>query len=285
MNNIESLIKFLILFNSLLIPVMKPQTLLAIMSYNEYKAKKVPPFPYLFSLQQKNQHLYYFGANHSTDPSNKQYLEIEAFWNQFLSKTDALNCIVLVEGSLRRIATSREESIINHGAEGGFITFLASHHPGIIIQCPEPPQCLIDEHLYTFFSPETISYKNSAQQLLWEIRKHKANPHLSWEKIRQSSTLDLHVVESLHKHHFKQPFTPTNEDFFYSITNPVEEYSIINEVCRKASIFRDTSIVSYIENLVKMGKNIFIVYGGTHAIMQEPAIRTIWKNNFEEITP
>ncbi len=268
-------------FNILLIPVVKSHTLPALMSYNDYKNKKTPTWPYLFSLEQKNQHLYYFGANHSTDPSNKQYPELEAFWNQFLSKTDSLNCIVLIEGNLRRLATSREESIVNQGAEGGFITFLASTYPDIIIQCPEPPQYLIDEHLYSFFSSDTISYKNYAQQLLWEIRKHKANPHLSWEKIHQSSSLDLNVVESLHKRHFKQPFAPSNENFFYSITNPAEEYSIINEVCRKASIFRDIHIVSSIENLIKMGKNIFIVYGGTHAIMQEPAIRKIWKNNFD----
>jgi hypothetical protein len=83
-------------------------------------------------------------------------------------------------------------------------------------------------------------------------------------------------MEVIHCSLFDKAFSLQDKDFFYHITNPVSaDYSIINTVCRKASILRDLHIIDYINKLIKNGKNIFIVYGGTHAIMQEPAMRTL----------
>ncbi len=249
----------------------------ALMSYSDYCAKKRGPWPYIFSLEQKSQYLCYFGANHSVDPFDQQYVLLEETWNQFLAKTSASNCVVLVEGSLKRLALSREESIKECGAEGGFITFLARNIPEISIECPEPTQELTDEYLSTFFETDVIVYTRYAQAVLWAIRRHKTDSQLSMEKMLQDYSIDVELMQKIHERYFNEPFNLNDELFFYSITNPALEISIINEVCRKSSIFRDLHCVSYMENLIEAGKNIFTVYGGTHAVMQEPAIRAVWE--------
>lgn len=249
-----------------------------IMSYEDYSTKK-HALPYLFSLESNDQSLYYFGGNHSVDPSNEQYIILEEYWDQFLKKTNALNCVVLVEGTLRKLAVSKDEAIC-HGAEGSFITFLASKTSDIVIKCPEPTYKAIDAYLNNFFTEDVITYKTYAQKALWAIKRHTINPLSSLqESFQQEYGIDLEHMETIHKKLFKEPYDITNERFFYTITNPVSTNTIINKACRKASVFRDVECIRFIKSLIQEGKNIFIVYGGTHAVMQEPAIKAVWKKH------
>ena len=59
------------------------------------------------------------------------------------------------------------------------------------------------------------------------------------------------------------------------MTNPVDAKTIINKDCRKASQIRDEAIIGYIADLIKQGRNIFIAYGATHAVMQKAVIRSL----------
>ena len=79
------------------------------------------------------------------------------------------------------------------------------------------------------------------------------------------------------RHHDNVRTMDINDElFFYNITNPVVTDTIINNVCRQASMLRDQYIIASIDQLIQDGKNIFVVYGATHAVMQEPAIKDIW---------
>jgi len=57
-----------------------------IMSYEEY-ALKQHDIPYMYTtVLRSDQLLFYFGANHSCDPKNEQYLYLDCFLDEFYKK-------------------------------------------------------------------------------------------------------------------------------------------------------------------------------------------------------
>ncbi len=87
--------------------------------------------------------------------------------------------------------------------------------------------------------------------------------------------LTIEAMKAVHATLFTQQFNLRDATFFYTITNPALTGTRINQVCRKNSIFRDTHIVANIHELLSRGKNIFVVFGSTHAVMQEKALRSL----------
>jgi len=73
-----------------------------LMSFSEYNTIEHPT-PYTYTLQKKNQHLYYFGSKHSYDPADKQFDLIEEFWDDFVKNTHEEKRLVLLELSLIHI--------------------------------------------------------------------------------------------------------------------------------------------------------------------------------------
>lgn len=263
----------------------------SIMSYEKYASMQYSS-PYIFQLSKSNQNFFYFGANHSCDPHNKQYQMLEKFWQEFLSETKGKNCVVLVEGSKRPIGQNKEHSIVHNGGEGGFVTFLA-HQADIETECPEPNEIFLLNELRKHFSDVEIIYLRFAQAVLQFNRTMKADEKLDFEIFIQPYLIEfqqyvqfpitLTAMKQIHQQLFKQEFNPHDENFFYMITNPVTQDTTINKICREASTIRDVQIVNYIDNLIQQGKNIFIVYGFTHAVMQEAAIKKLWENSILEL--
>jgi hypothetical protein len=258
----------------------------ALMTYEEYAA--IPhalPIPYTFILHKPNQSLFYCGAQHSCDPQHEQYPQLEAFWGNFLQETAGQNCVVLIEGSKRAVKANKEEAIMTAGGEGGLITFLAdqAHIPVI---CPEPDQQYLTTELLKDFSHDEVWYTHFAQNVLGYHRCKKVNAALDFEEyIYRSIVKDkeylaaaLDRLNHLHERLFNNTLDIHNEQFFYDITNPVTQDTLINKICRKASIIRDNYIIDCIKQLIQQGKNVFVVYGFTHAVMQEKSIRTAWTN-------
>lgn len=248
-----------------------------IMTYEEY-ASISHSIPYTFELSKNNQHLFYFGANHSCDPHNIQYPLLRSFWDKFIETTKGENCVVLVEGCLRdgNFATP-EDAACYDGGEGGYITFFAQQ-ANIPLECPDITPKDLYYKLIEQFPGNYIYYKRFAQNALEFNLCKKNNPELDFTQFylkRGASKEHLENMLEVHEMLFNAPFNPHDELFFYHITNPVEEKTIINQICRQASILRDQHIVEYIEKLIKQGKHVFVVYGCTHAVMQEKALRTI----------
>ncbi len=257
----------------------------SIMSYQEY-AKTKHARPYTFSLSDQNHYVYYFGANHSLNPDDQQYPVLEAFWQEFLNKTRGRNCVVLVEGSLRPLKHCKEEAILG-GAEGTYITLLAEREK-IDILCPEPQQTWLTKELLKEFPEEEVAYAFFAQDVFWHLKAEKIRRNFNKDlAIKEDiselqkyfgTTYTLELLKDIHQKIFSKSFDDSlHEDIFYRITNPVEEETIINKVISRKSMLRDTAIVNCIEDLIGQNKNIFVVYGCTHAIMQEAAIKTIWE--------
>lgn len=252
------------------------------MSYEEYSATQHPT-PYSFHIAYPKAHLFYFGATHSFNQENEQYPLLKNFWQEFLTVTGGKESIVLVEGNVCPVKVTAADAI-GTGAEGGFITFLASEQ-SIPIECPEPSRHDLINVLSKDFSQEEIIYTFAAQGIVQAHRASKQRKNFSIEKYVEDYLkiyqphfkipLSIDLVEDIHESLFAQSFDLTDETFFYSITNPARNGSIINKVCRKKSTLRDAHIVSYIHVLLKETKHVFVVFGFTHAIMQEKALRSL----------
>ena len=60
---------------------------------------------------------------------------------------------------------------------------------------------------------------------------------------------------------------------FNNAVNPAKEGTIINGVSRALQRARDEYILEQIDKHWSEGKNLFIVYGSSHAMRLEPAIK------------
>lgn len=240
--------------------------------------------PYHIEIQKGNQFLYYFGANHSRDPQNFQYPVLKKYWQDFLEKTNAQNAIVLVESGLRKLHEN-ENAAIRKDSENGLITLLA-HQAGVSISSPDPKRYDERQELIRQFSKEEAQYYYFARTVNQWLNIPDPRPdfkgYINWslerdEKDSQWPNFDFSLanMERIHKTIFNTDFSLEDKDFFFSITNPTKEKSIINKVSRTCSTFRNIHVTMEIERLWNQGENIFIVFGAGHLILQEPALRKL----------
>ncbi len=235
-----------------------------------------------FEIEKHGQVLFYFGANHSPDPNNEQYDKLIEYWKKFLEKTGGRNCIVLVEGWKRPVLKNKEGAIKN-GNEGTFITMLADQK-GIPTECPEPDEKEIIEALLKQFTKDKIVFYYFISQLKGWQRFSEPRPNFDefvpmifkrvkriteWDDYNFSTDHMLKIYEEVFGQKIsKEELMNTEIDF----SNPNKE-GPINFVARASSDIRDFNIASEIERYWNEGKDIFVVFGSGHLIIEEPALR------------
>jgi hypothetical protein len=255
-----------------------------LMDYDEYNTTR-HTFPYSYSVSRDNQYLYYIGVHHSADPKNPMFDEIREFWQNFLAHTDKKNSIVFIEGGNWPMSESEEEAILK-GGDPKFTKYIATRD-GVETISPEPPEDEKFRQQLKNFTKEEIAYYEFARMVFqWNnlIEKPDLERYLSglfrqlkidtgWEEIDFSIT----GMAAIEKKMFNREFNKNDKQFYYDIINPTTvPFSRINELSRfEDSGYRDRHILQQIEKYWNEGKSIFIVYGGTHAVMHEPAIRKL----------
>lgn len=58
-----------------------------------------------------------------------------------------------------------------------------------------------------------------------------------------------------------------------------DKQTVLNQVARATSQYRDAFMVSEIAKALETHKKIFVVFGASHAVMQEPALRELIQKN------
>lgn len=282
-------------------PRQKPEDL--IMSAEQY-AEKPHETPYTYEVHSRDAAIHYFGANHTYDPQNPQFEAIEKKFNE--SKPD----LVLIEGIasehltdpavIEMIQTASRETTIEKVGEGGFSAWLATKN-NIELDSPEPSMADQIQHLLNKgFSKEHIFghfYYRQIGQYHRQYPENKDAPPLN-EDIPQSMQDFVAAAQwegfdySLkHLETIGKSIWPTN----YKVDDPskAEErddpipwkdrtysYTVVNEIACENSKFRDRHIIGKLGEYLERGKKkIFIVYGASHAVMQEPAISTLLETN------
>lgn len=170
------------------------------------------------------------------------------------------------------------------GGEPNLVTLWAAQE-NIGTFSPEPDRQIEANHLLERFNREEVMHYYFARQVnQWNLMKRSEDLGSYLEKTlkRHSEFLNwdgfdfsLENMIRVHKEITGQEFDPENWEFFQALSDPRKNIAVTNKVCARSSRFRDSYIVSEILRLWKENKAIFIVYGRTHAIMQEPAIRKL----------
>ena len=87
----------------------------------------------------------------------------------------------------------------------------------------------------------------------------------------------LNNLKIIHKNMFGTDFNQENTNFFGKIVTPIKTETIINKVTRKSGELRNEYISKEIQKYWNDGFSIYIQYGASHAVIQEPFLKEIIK--------
>ena len=265
----------------------------SIMTAEEY-AQMDHETPYVFDLKIGDKELHYFGSPHVSDPSSPVFTQIEAAFNK------ANPDIVFVEGvSIRgdkrkfneKLKTETREEIIDEMGESG-LTLKLGVEKGIDWESPEPT----DEDLYNdllakgFSKDEIFAWDvfRILPQYNRQMKREGFEKYVSgfidrfkrttnWENFDYSYERAIKLGEQI----FGEAVDIENEQRALDRIDSIpwdekkERQTILNRIGEASSLFRDKKIVSDIAGALKTHKRVFVVYGASHAVMQEPALRRL----------
>lgn len=255
-----------------------------LMTYKEYDAIPEHDIPYIFSVARDDQILLYFGAEHQTDIAHPQFNILKNKFELFLQNKSNKK-IVFVEGGLGKFYEDVSVATATEG-EPGFISYLAKEN-NIQVYSPEPSSDdEIGALLKKFKEEEIVYYYMSrviAQFNRQNIHKdlYEYIDRITGKELQSSlftRTYNSHDLSELHSAIFGSQIDLTDHDFFSEISNPLINKSIVNRIAEESGYIRDYFIINKIKGYWKDGFSIFIVYGYTHAVMQEKCILEIARN-------
>ena len=268
----------------------------SIMTAEEY-SKIEHATPYIFELKAEDKELYYFGSPHTSDPSNPLFAEIEAAFN------NANPDIVFVEGmnvrgdktkfNERVKSATREEAIDRMGESG--LTLKLGVEKGIEWESPEPT----DEDLYNdllakgFSKDEIFAWDvfHILPQYNRQMKREGFEKYVSgfidrfkrttnWDNFDYSYERAIKLGEQI----FGEAVDVENDQRALDRIDPIpwdekkEKQTILNRIGEASSLFRDKKIVGDILEAFKTHKRVFVVYGASHAVMQEPAFKKAFES-------
>ncbi len=251
-----------------------------LLTHEEY-SKTNHKTPYVYKIQNKNQFLYYFGERHSFDPKNKQWIQVKKFWFDFIKNTVNSKRVAFVEAGNPSSEETEEKAILEAGGTG-FISFLSSRS-NIEVYCPEPNRTYEMNELKKQYSREEIEYYYFARIVHQWNKIPDPKPKFEEYIIRflerdkrmsgwNSFDFSFENLKKIHQQFFNIKFDLGDTNFFKNIVTPVELKTVINKVARASGEIRNKYIVNEVSKYWNEGYSIFIEYGASHAVTQEPLL-------------
>lgn len=240
---------------------------------------------YKFEIINGKKHLYYFGSAHTNKIGDPLFTEIKAAFDGTKPQ------LVLVEG-VESINSNKEETMakgkkmsledsIKYG-ESGYALKLAID-AGIDFESPEPSfnieiQMLLDsgyskKDIFNFYMYRSVyQYQRENQERsvegLGRFLKFHSEKFNGWSENEIGS-----FVNELYSG------IELNSQKYEKSTDPIpwkgQKQLVTNEIARASSNFRDKYIIGKMAEALKRYDKIFVVYGASHAVKQEPAIRAL----------
>lgn len=258
--------------------------------------------PYTFHLLSDYHELLYFGSYHSCDPKDSIFAQIE----EFIDEPD----IVFIEGIDSQNNTRKEEinqmlkqssysDIITEQGEPGF-TIKRAAEKDIEWHSPEPDDRDIWYYLETYgYTKDSIfafeifrvlpeyleqvyqsgKYTSFKQYTAPLIKKFKENT--DWQNFDYSyhtalatgkdligldSDLDIENIPSIKAQKYIDPVPRDNTNI-----------NLFNHINQLTSQFRDQEIVYQIVTALEQRKKVLVVFGASHAVMQQPALKKFFE--------
>lgn len=252
------------------------------MTYEDYQKLGRHKVPYTYTIKSGPNFLYYFGEKHSFNPEDPQWTEVKEFWNAFLNDSKDTKRVVFIEGNMPPLEKTETESILKHGGRG-LSRYLASLE-NIETHCPEPGEKVERDELEKQFTRKQIQYYYFAGIVYQWTQNHDPKPDFveymkKYEVMDQETSqwtdfdFSLEAMKKVHAEFFDTPFDQTDWRFFYDVVNPISTKTIFNSISRISTEIRDTYIVKEIEKYIKDGYSVFVEFGASHAVVQEPLLR------------
>lgn len=227
------------------------------------------------------QALYFFGARHTNDPTNAQFIYLKQCLYEFLNVAKEKK-IIFVEGAIREIPKNYEEATRQYG-EAGTAQWLAKE-ADIDVICPEPTDEEQRKVLCVSFSPQVVAYTMIVQHLaVWfrQIRQLSFGEAVSRSVKRETKFAEIYGFTpdddwfyGQHKKLFGDQQVE-DKNFLNSISDPRRDDTLINKVVAYRSNLRNKYILLMIKEAWKSGKSIFIVYGKGHLATLENQLREL----------
>jgi hypothetical protein len=234
-------------------------------------------WPYILNIYTAHGGLFYFGVSHSHDPESEQFSEIEAFWKQFQPE------IAFNEGNTPSVDNKTRNEAIQDGGDPGLVSYLAARD-NVKVKSMDPT--LTDEvaQLRNRFPSEQLKTFYILRQVP-EYDRLPA-PKLSLDQYLETWIDDLSKVPGLSgppnsiselRSNFAKHFPDKGpyREAAATLVDPAATGTVFNEISRASSECRDRFMANLIVETVCDHKRVFAVVGGSHVVMQEPAIRKL----------
>lgn len=125
--------------------------------------------------------LYFFGARHTNDPADQQFISLKESWKEFLEKTGK-GKIAFTEGATGEIPRDYEEAIREYG-ETGALHWLG-REAGVEVRRPEPRDDDTRRDLIASFDVSLVAYTIIAQNLSsWFHRTSEISFNTALERV------------------------------------------------------------------------------------------------------
>lgn len=244
-----------------------------IMTFEEY-AKTDHSFPYIVELKIGKGSLFYYGARHVYDPKDAQTAHIQKLWKEFRPT------VAYHESTGTSLSKTVEEAVSTSG-EPGLVRFLAVRDKVPYFSL-EPNRKNEVAFILEKFTPEQVKVFFVLRQVPQFIDRQ------SNEKIEDFMTTFLKNVSYIPGLETAPPNTiaeldkaslwlaPQLQDWRTadrSWSDPVATKAYTNLIARMSSEFRDAHMVRLLVEKVKQGERVFAVVGGSHVVMQQPALK------------
>ncbi len=254
-----------------------------LMTHEEYE-KTQHETPYTYVIRSGTAVLYFFGERHSFNPDDEQWVKVRVFWNSFIAETEGKKRIFFIEGGVRKNEEDEIKAILEQGGLG-LVTYLA-HKDNVEIYSPEPDASLERIELEKGFSKEEIQYYYFARVAYQWGKIPDPKPdfesyigkYLKRDKDESNWNVfdfSLEAMKKIHTAIFGTVFDEHDNDFLYSIINPIDQNTVINKVSRRSGEIRDMHIAEEIRKYMKNGYSIYAQFGAHHAVVEEPLLKEI----------
>lgn len=248
------------------------------LTYDEYLKKDIP-LPYKFELIKGNKHLVYYGVKHSNNPNDSMFIDIENTLEKL--KPD----IAFNEGGNNWPIINNRDSTILLTGDPGFFRFICRKN-NIKVTSIEPNDSLEYKYLLSKYKKndvvlmyfcrqiEQLQHQESFQDN--EFNKYM-NDFLIGLKHKGMPLLNDEISVDYYIKYFEEFFkTKFNwKNFDPSNYQPIYSKTLLNEIMKESTYFRDRYIINKIEESLETNDKVMVVMGGSHLIIEEPVLRYI----------
>lgn len=271
----------------------------AILSFEEYRdtpfANAEDERKYTYCVEAAGKSIHVFGTAHLHEPDDPLFDEIR------YALHEARPDVVLVEGKeylnehKDRIRAHLKQVHVTDLFEEGESVVALKHavELGADFESPEPDlREEVTRMLNDGYAPRDIFTYYAYRSVAQYIREHsdprieECRAHLSpeFEKLRSGTGWDEQVLDELEATLLRE-LDISDQTRYETQSDPVPWEGVpqtpVNEVARTSCRIRDEHILKRVAELMETYDNVFIVYGSTHAVRLEPAIRQLIEERTE----